>query len=64
MPENAPFTEAEWERLKQLLRDYEQSTAVGRWLWRVTLVVGGFLVGLATILAAISTIFHNFGAPK
>jgi hypothetical protein len=54
-----PLSEAEIVTLRTLVVDYERSSAIGRLLWKCTLVAGGFLVGLATFLAAMSSFIHS-----
>lgn len=43
------LTQDEANRVRNMLRDYDRNKAVGRFLWRASVVLGGFAVGIVTI---------------
>lgn len=56
------LTEKRREVLNGLIDDYQRWTAVGRTLWRASIIVGGFLVGAAAFFASIESFISNWKA--
>jgi len=57
-----PIVEKRQKVLNALIDDYQRWTAVGRTLWRLSIVIGGFLVGAAALLASIESFLSNWRA--